>query len=542
MKKNLILLAILGVLVQLGLSQSLVRLPLSLDNQNNYHIVFMAKDHCLALVNYTERKTMQFDNSKAYLLEGQIDKKNREYFAVHVLGAKDKKSIAQLDFSNCGVVLDQFENIVIVKSSVNQIQAHTPVPVQVEKISFSRLSAVAQSLTLTPKQKPVREDPQIRAMIDKVSADTCARMLRDLCGMYNRNARNEQWNDGCLVPYLKAKFEAYCDSVYLQPIPRFEAPNVIGIKIGKKYPNKKAFCLVGAHIDNIRNDDRTGAHRHHGAYDNGCGDVCFLEAARVMKDHDFENTVVFIGFNVEEHGIIGSKVFVDWMKEEGYKVIGGALTHDMLGIAPGNATSIAHTICTQNDGGEEFARQMEALGREYGYLVKVSRSTSTSLPTDTKHFWQNNIVASCGKGGKGGGQYHTAADSITDIFDSTWLANSIIPDVATLAHYAVPIASPIINGNVKHGMQALVTTREIAPNVFRIRFESTKMTKEISARIYTAKGTLVNTIPLVYTEQSFYEGEWNSKHSKQRSSGAGMYLITINTEQGSVISKVVLRY
>ncbi len=80
---------------------------------------------------------------------------------------------------------------------------------------------------------PVRPDPLIQQLLATVDPDSCARTLRDLCGFFNRYARDD-YNIEEVVPYLEKKFQDYkCDSVFRLPVSGFDAPAVVGVRWGK---------------------------------------------------------------------------------------------------------------------------------------------------------------------------------------------------------------------------------------------------------------------------------------------------------------------
>lgn len=76
--------------------------------------------------------------------------------------------------------------------------------------------------------------------------------------------------------------------------------NVVGILPGAIYPSE--IYIVGAHYDAIGGSP--------GADDNASGVAGVLEAAHVLSQYAFEATVVFIAFDREEQGKIGSAAYV----------------------------------------------------------------------------------------------------------------------------------------------------------------------------------------------------------------------------------------
>jgi len=77
--------------------------------------------------------------------------------------------------------------------------------------------------------------------------------------------------------------------------------NVVGVHRGVSGPDE--IYVLGAHYDTV-----AGAP---GAWDNASGVAAVLESARVLSQHAFEGTIVFIAFDREEQGLYGSATYVN---------------------------------------------------------------------------------------------------------------------------------------------------------------------------------------------------------------------------------------
>jgi aminopeptidase YwaD len=75
--------------------------------------------------------------------------------------------------------------------------------------------------------------------------------------------------------------------------------------------------IVGAHFDAVGDDP--GGHRIQGAGDNAAGVAVVLEVARVIADlpERPRRPIIFAGFDAEEVGAVGSRVFANSLKEQG---------------------------------------------------------------------------------------------------------------------------------------------------------------------------------------------------------------------------------
>ncbi|MCP4608884.1 MAG: M28 family peptidase [Planctomycetes bacterium] len=77
--------------------------------------------------------------------------------------------------------------------------------------------------------------------------------------------------------------------------------NVVGVHQGISCPNE--IYVLGAHYDSAAGSP--------GAWDNASGVAAVLEVARVLSQHAFEATIVFIAFDREEQGSFGSAAYVN---------------------------------------------------------------------------------------------------------------------------------------------------------------------------------------------------------------------------------------
>lgn len=90
----------------------------------------------------------------------------------------------------------------------------------------------------------------------------------------------------------------------------------------KKGPSQPRF-MVGAHFDSVPDSP--------GADDNASGIAALLEAARLYaRGNIFEGAVEFIGFNLEEYGMVGSQAYAQKLRDESVKVA-GMLSLEMVG-------------------------------------------------------------------------------------------------------------------------------------------------------------------------------------------------------------------
>jgi len=96
--------------------------------------------------------------------------------------------------------------------------------------------------------------------------------------------------------------------------------NVVGVHWGLTAPDD--IYIIGAHYDSVGNP---------GADDNASGVAAVLEAASVLSTYDFAATLVFIAFDGEELGLIGSDHYA---AEHSADNILGMISADMIAYNP----------------------------------------------------------------------------------------------------------------------------------------------------------------------------------------------------------------
>jgi aminopeptidase YwaD len=99
--------------------------------------------------------------------------------------------------------------------------------------------------------------------------------------------------------------------------------NIIATKPGT---NGKTFVL-GGHYDTVAAGP--------GAVDNGTGTAVLIELARVLSKKDTKSTLIFIGFDAEEFGLIGSRYYTDHLSDADRAKITAMLNFDMMGGGKG---------------------------------------------------------------------------------------------------------------------------------------------------------------------------------------------------------------
>lgn len=134
--------------------------------------------------------------------------------------------------------------------------------------------------------------------------------------------------------------------------------NIVGVLPGRVTPQD--VYLVGAHWDSTSSSGGTtpGAP---GADDNASGVAGVMETARVLAPHAFESTIIFVGFDAEEPGLIGSKRYVAAHGGTNYKA---AISMDMIAYNPASGHNQAY-LYYKYASGQPLASALDAAFSQY---------------------------------------------------------------------------------------------------------------------------------------------------------------------------------
>ena len=207
-------------------------------------------------------------------------------------------------------------------------------------------------------QTIVHKDPEIAGMVAEVSADSLHSYIRQLVSFGTRNtlssgtdskrgigaARN--WVLQRFLSYAKTaggRLSARIDTTTLQKDGRrvdtsILLGNVVATLKGTDPSDNRIFIISG-HLDNMRSNvmDRTGDAP--GANDDGSGVAAVLECARIMSQHSFPATIIFVAVSGEEQGLLGSTYMANKAKQEQWN-IEAVLNNDIMGSNNSSETNI----------------------------------------------------------------------------------------------------------------------------------------------------------------------------------------------------------
>ena len=245
-------------------------------------------------------------------------------------------------------------------------------------------------------QAPIYD--QIAAAVAEVDPDRIEATVRKLCSFQTRHVLSRTDGDaegtGSARRWLKAEYEAVASSAGGRMSVRFQEEvmpclrngmprrlkvvNVIATLRGTTDPAR--IYVVGGHYDSRNSDGADGEGAAPGAVDDASGTAAALEAARVLAKRNFAATIMFVAYDAEEQGLLGSKAHAQLLADDG-ATVDGMITCDIVGNTTGmdGNTYDGFVRCfsyapTGNDSfGRSMARAVTRAGRAYveGFDVKL---------------------------------------------------------------------------------------------------------------------------------------------------------------------------
>ncbi len=127
--------------------------------------------------------------------------------------------------------------------------------------------------------------------------------------------------------------------------------------------------ILGAHYDSANNA---------GADDNGSGTAAVMEAARVLAEYEFDCTLTFIAFDVEERGLKGSEAYAAAADARNENIL-GVVNLDMIAWNPPEQRRNEVWVYEEDAAGQIAQDLVDAINL-YGrgltpYLAGVATST-----------------------------------------------------------------------------------------------------------------------------------------------------------------------
>lgn len=305
--------------------------------------------------------------------------------------------------------------------------------------------------------------PSIQTMVNLVDSNRIKEDLQWMEGVRHRSAGAvllQATKDSLTTRFQRLGLQSDIQSF---PYGNYTGQNIIGKKFGKLRAQR--VWINDAHFDSVIGSP--------GADDNASGTVGMLEVARILSQFNFEESISFIGFDLEEAGLLGSISYVLNPPEHSQE-ISGVINLEMIGYysdLPNSQTlppgfdilfpAASDSVKAQENKGNFITN----VGNENSSaLVSLFKSSAqTWVPdlrvidvitpgngqitpdlrrSDHAPFWDAGFQALMITDGSEfrNSNYHTPGDLVSTL-DIHFLTNVVKTTVATLAAAAIPIHS-----------------------------------------------------------------------------------------------------
>jgi hypothetical protein len=384
-------------------------------------------------------------------------------------------------------------------------------------------------------------NPFVQAMVAAVRVDSTMAALRRLQNYRNRSSNS----DSCraAVTWTGNKYRAYRARIPQDTVTTFNwsttyAPDVYLERPGYVHP--ETIAVIGGHIDDVSN---------RGADDNGTGTVAAIEAARVMKNYDFELTARFCAFTGEEQGLLGSDSLAGYFYRRGNRIV-GMLNYDMIGHV--DATPESLDVIGRTGRQDTVLMKFVKAAADSYTAMKVVFQNSGLTGSDHASFWSQGWTATCQIEDYPlhNPAYHTQADSIgtgpnVGMNDSLWFVECVKSGVAAFALLCRPFRS---NGVEAGSALPVVQPRELAllpiqPNPttgsVAIRFLLPRPGK-FSVEVYDFAGRLVKQVKAGEQMPGEHRVTWGGRDSHGAEVPSGVYFVKLQARDETRTGRLVL--
>ncbi len=179
------------------------------------------------------------------------------------------------------------------------------------------LPGVYRLMLIADDQQPL----DIAQIVAQVDTNRLRQNLIMVNGIRHRTANPAQL--ARVKENIEVRFSLACDwsGSHTFNYSGYQADNILGKLSGRDLTD--SLYIIDAHYDTVDNSP--------GADDNGSGVAGFLEAMRVLSDCVFEHDIQFIGFDLEEAGLVGSNNYLNSGGLLPEEKLAGVFNFEMIG-------------------------------------------------------------------------------------------------------------------------------------------------------------------------------------------------------------------
>lgn len=332
-------------------------------------------------------------------------------------------------------------------------------------------------------------NPVVKQVVDSVSEDRIAEILKKLEGFQTRNIFSDQ-DDGAhgigaarrwisdqfksYSPRLEVRFDSYRVKKKGRMDRDVDLYNVIAVLPGKLNPERQ--FIISGHYDSLAFKRRPQTEQQSaqpldpdaklerepfepGVTDDGAGTAAVMELARILSQYEFEKTIVFAAFAGEEYGLIGSTLYAQKARKE-KQIIDGVLNNDIIGSELSGNGRIDNSSLQvySEDPADSSSRELARYIREIGERYVPSMSVDLVFRAD--RFGRGGDHTPFNQEGYAGVRFTTPNENyanqhtVTDTFANSsvpYTARVIRVNAAALASLALAPKAPVVDQEITRG-------------------------------------------------------------------------------------------
>ncbi len=457
-----------------------------------------------------------------------IDKKYVKVLTADKSGAEKARTLGPTLFERDGFLLIEFYGNYPDGFDMGGIL--NIVPLRTEPIEYKSDS----------KLPPFHYKNDVADIVAAVDETSYKGYIQDLEDFVTRNSQTDEYYDACV--YVKGRFEGYGYTAEIEEFHvsvyglDYDCWNVIAEKTGTVNPDE--IYLITGHLDSTAGAPWYPESVAPGADDNASGSANVLEAARVMKDYDFENTVRFICFGAEEIGLVGSEYYAENAYNDD-EDIQGVVNLDMIIYAPDGHETL---WVPYNNTSQSLAEYYETAAAAYVPELTVDIEYDPgAVYSDHASFWNYGYAAILGIEEAikySHPYYHTVNDLLANYQEYFPFGTNVVKaSIATFASLAEPCGSGGDDGDNGGGATPYIfALRQSKPNPNEGSAEiafSLPGSMVVNLSVYDTKGRKVKTV----VDGELSEGEHTATISGL---AAGIYVYSIEAGEYYEVKKMVV--
>ncbi len=266
-----------------------------------------------------------------------------------------------------------------------------------------RLTIAFLALGVAYAQAPMKAlNPKVQKVVDEVSPDRVAALMQRLEGFGTRNLFSSQTDPkrgiGAAARWIRDEMASYSPRLQVRldehdvkkaarVFRDVHLMNVVAVLPGTT--QKDRYVLITGHYDSLNiirkkegeiekmDQEGTVAADAPGVSDDGSGTAAVMELARVLSQHEFEKTLVFVAFAGEEYGLVGSNLYAKRSAAD-KQIIDAVLNNDIIGndlAGNGRTANSAVRLFSEDpidSPSRTLARYVKEIGERYVPSMKVN--------------------------------------------------------------------------------------------------------------------------------------------------------------------------